>query len=63
LGEPDDDGWAAEYRADRTLTAGALAGCHGPLWTGIIAWSTTWYTADREVRKGPIFIVLFSILV
>ncbi len=39
------------------------ADCHGPLWTGIIAWSETWYIADREVPKLPTFIALFSIFI
>lgn len=33
--------------------------CHGPLRTGIIAWSGTWYTADREAPKCPGFIAIF----
>ena len=35
--------------------------CHGPLWTGIIAWSKTWYMPDRASPKKPVFVGLFSI--
>ena len=33
-------------------TAGeSILGCHGPRWTGIIAWSKTWYMSDRSAPK------------
>ena len=34
---------------------------YGPLRTGIIAWSRTWYTADREAQKKPVFIGFVAI--
>ena len=51
---------APPKRLRRRRAAGA-ADFHGPLWTGIIAWSETWYIADREARYTPVFVAVFSI--
>ena len=46
------------HRGDRTVTK--LDG-HGPLWTGISAWSETWYIADHEASRIPAFAAVLSI--
>ena len=37
--------------------------CHGPLWTGIIAWPETWYIADCEAPKKPVFVAVLADLI
>ena len=39
----------------------SILDCHGPLRTGIIAWSRTWYMADRAALKTPVFVVPFAV--
>ena len=34
---------------------------HGRLWTGIIAWSETWYIADHETPTTPVVVAVFPI--